>query len=376
MADLTKLLPVPPREWTVLPTDRQLSTIRFSHDGKLLLGAGRDGTIRRWDLSLAEAPAPGPLPIDPKTKKPVKPTAPELPQLDPLKHHNGWVTDLAFAKEPGRFYSADSWGELACWSLAGKEAKIAWQVAGAHDGWLRRIAQSPDGKTLATAGRDQRVVLWSAADGKKLRELVGHNEDVYSVAFHPSGKSLVSGDMQGVVKEWSLEGKPLREFDARSMFKLDRLQDVGGARLLNFDPQGESLLVAGTKPESGGFVNGVPVILVFDWKSAALKNTISIGTNRDVYVQDLQWHPAGYLAGVTSGQPGDGNLFFQQLDEKEPFFKQKLPNCHSLAIHPEGYRVAVISNGGIFGQVTSKGKSGDYPGNFSPVNLWDLPKAV
>ncbi|HQX52861.1 MAG TPA: hypothetical protein PLR25_23270, partial [Planctomycetaceae bacterium] len=60
--------------------------------------------------------------------------------------------------------------------------------------------------------------------------------------------------------------------------------------------------------------------------------------------------------------------------EEQPFFTNNKPlqNCHSLALHPNGARLAVISNVGTFGQQKSMAREGNYPGNTSPINLFDL----
>jgi WD40 repeat protein len=68
------------------------------------------------------------------------------------------------------------------------------------------IAFAPDGKTFATAGVDQMIRLWSAADGKEIRALKGHA----TITFSADGKKLYfSGE--GKWREWDVvEGKELR----------------------------------------------------------------------------------------------------------------------------------------------------------------------
>jgi WD40 repeat protein len=64
---------------------------------------------------------------------------------------------------------------------------------------------------------------------KPLREFGENSEDLYTLAWHPDGQSLFCGDAKGIVKQWEFaSGKCLREFNAGVLFKLDRLQDVGG----------------------------------------------------------------------------------------------------------------------------------------------------
>jgi len=44
--------------------------------------------------------------------------------------------------------------------------------------------------------------LWNAANGRLLRYLTGHTNTVYSLAFSPDGKRLVSGSFDRTVKLW------------------------------------------------------------------------------------------------------------------------------------------------------------------------------
>ena len=64
------------------------------------------------------------------------------------------------------------------------------------------MAFSPDGETIASAGADNLVKLWSK-DGKLLRTLgenEGHEAPVLSVAFSPDGETIASAGADNLVK--------------------------------------------------------------------------------------------------------------------------------------------------------------------------------
>ncbi len=74
-----------------------------------------------------------------------------------------------------------------------------------HRGDVLAIAYAPNGKTIASAGRDETVRLWNPKTGENLATLTGHGGLVTGVAFSPDGKQLVSGSGDATVCLWSTE---------------------------------------------------------------------------------------------------------------------------------------------------------------------------
>jgi hypothetical protein len=349
-----------PKPLKVVQTEQQFCTARFSPCGKFLVAGSFEGQVARWDVT-GEQPTP----------------------LPPLQGHNGFVTGVVFHGDGKRLFTSDSSGRLRAWpldvsrSVPNREsaAQVIWDVAAAHDGWIRQLALSPDGKQLATCGRDRTVRLWNADNGQKAAEFDA-GEDVYSVAFTPDGKGVVSGDLKGSVKHWDQAGRKLaRELDAKLLYFFERLQGVGGVRCLVFDKAGTTLAAGGGKPTTGGFVSAMPHLLLFDWSTGKIKQTVPLGAANDGFVFEAFFHADGFLMGVISGPPGAGRLFYLRPGDTQPFFTQPFANPHALSLHPTGQRLVIAAtNADSAGNGAVLDKDKKYKGNFTPLHILQFAK--
>jgi WD40 repeat protein len=308
------------RQWKL---GRAVLTCRIDPSGRYVVAGEMDTLLTQFDLTTPPPPPPTPPPAAEAKPKAGKKPAPQLSPGIKAGGARSWITSPVFAPDGSRLFAGDHAGQLLAWSFPFEDTeenspqKPVW-TRQAHKGCLRVVAVSPDGTTLATCGNDDRVRLWSADTGELKSEFVGHEGDVYHVAFHPSGEHLVSGDVTGILKHWELaSGKTLRELDMKLMFKEEGPIRSGGARSMTFNPAGSLLACGGlSQIKQVNSPKGVATALIIDWQTGRQKFVLLPKSKTDGFVNGLAFHPSGFIVGVTGGASSRaGVLLFWKLPD-------------------------------------------------------------
>jgi WD40 repeat protein/serine/threonine protein kinase len=150
----------------------------------------------------------------------------------PVVGHPEQLEGVAFSPDGKWLASAGREARIGIWNLAtGKQERV---LTG-HTAAVRRVVFLPDAQTLASCGEDRTVRLWEICTGKLLWTFADHKDVVYWVAASPDGRTLASCGADQTV----------RLFDWRN-HTLDRTIDglAGVAAALSFSRDGKRLAVA------------------------------------------------------------------------------------------------------------------------------------
>jgi WD40 repeat protein len=168
----------------------RVTAAAFDPGGTTLVSASADGTALVWDLGRvtpAQPPQEQPGPAD-LLGDPLPPGA--LARLGSARLRcEGGRAALAFAPDGQTLALGTAGNEGTAIRLidlaTGKELRRIRD----YEGWIERLAFSPDGKLLAGSAGEA-VYFWDPATGARLHQFVGHPAGVSSFAFSPDGKVL------------------------------------------------------------------------------------------------------------------------------------------------------------------------------------------
>ena len=192
--------------------DQSANSVAFSPDGTYVVSGSDDKTARVWEAA----------------------TGREIARMT----HDGSVTSVAFSPDGHQVVSASADGIIRIWKVAIGDRIVRMT----QNGQVLYVAFSPDSTYLVAGGCQVEIMLsfcpqgegiarvWNVITGEEVSQ-VAHENGVFSVAFSPDGKSVVSGGQEGKIKVWNAQdGQEIADMSNESEYEIN---------VVDFSPDGK-----------------------------------------------------------------------------------------------------------------------------------------
>lgn len=179
--------------------DHNVSSVTFMPSGDHIVTSSRDKTIKMWEISTGYC-------------------------VKTFCGHREWVRMVRVCADGSLLASCSNDQTVRVWVAATAECKaelrehehvvecIAWAPDGSHSSINEALGNSPkkgtrSGPFLLSGSRDKTIKMWDVGTGLCLFTLVGHDNWVRGLVFHPGGKFILSASDDKTIRTWDIKNK-------------------------------------------------------------------------------------------------------------------------------------------------------------------------
>ncbi|MCU0286650.1 MAG: hypothetical protein MUF15_09645 [Acidobacteria bacterium] len=178
----------------------------YSLDGKKILSASKDGTIKEWDVETGE-----------------------------------WIRNIKTGSlfATGASYSLDGQRILSVFmnkTINELDAKKGHQIKilTGHRETISSAVYSPDGKKILSASYDETIKEWDAETGECENTLIGHDWAVTTAMYSSNGEKILSASWDRTIKEWnSKTGKCIKTLSGHKSYVYSAIYSPDGKKILS-----------------------------------------------------------------------------------------------------------------------------------------------
>jgi len=181
--------------------DHNVSSVSFLPSGDFLVSSSRDKTIKMWEVASGYC-------------------------VKTFQGHREWVRRARVSPDGTLIASCSNDQTIRIWNISSKDCKfefrehehvvedVNWAPEAAHSHVNELIGSEQGGKKgnspgpfLVSASRDKNIKIWDASTGVCIASLIGHDNWVRAVLFHPGGKYILSCSDDKTIKTWDFKNK-------------------------------------------------------------------------------------------------------------------------------------------------------------------------
>jgi WD40 repeat protein len=236
-----------------------VTSCRFFPDGKTIVSASHDATLKVWDAKLGSlvktlvghTAAVMCVSVSPDNERVLSGSGDGTWKLWNCRtgelRHNAHQNMAAFCCSfcpHGKFFLVG----CGCYlELHGSTNHQLQRTFHGHESMINSCCFTSDGKTILSGSSDHRMKLWSAANGQCLRTLYGHFGSVTCCSFSPSGHEIISASEDATLMMWTA-----------ATGQLKRIIDSNPSpdHVLTGDDEGYGILSACISSDGKYFVSG------------------------------------------------------------------------------------------------------------------------